>query len=166
MVVGSLTVVAITLGAGGALLVNGIVEHTADRLLGASARAIAETLAVDQGEITLDLPPSALGMLENAQRDNVYYNVRHGAELVTGYPDLPGIPAAKAIIGSSAFRYDTYRGERVRVASEARSLPRIPGVIVVQVAETLQGRHDLARQMLGGLAALEAAFVLVAGLLV
>ena len=166
MVVGSLTVVAILLGAGGAWLVNGIVEHTADRLLGASARAIAETLAVEQGEITLDLPPSALGMLENAQRDNVYYSVRRDAELVTGYPDLPGIPPSKVVIDSSAFRYDTYRGERVRVASEARRLPRIPGVVVVQVAETLQGRRELARQMLGGLAALEAAFVLVAGLLV
>jgi two-component system sensor histidine kinase TctE len=166
MVVGSLTVVAILLGAGGAWLINGIVEHTADRLLGASARAIAETLAVEQGEITLDLPPSALGMLENAQRDNVYYSVRRDADLVTGYPDLPSAPPAKTVIGASSFRYDTYRGERVRVASEARSLPRIPGVIVVQVAETLQGRHDLARQMLGGLAAVEAAFVLVAGLLV
>ena len=166
MVVGSLSVVAILLGAGGAWLVNGIVEHTADRLLGASARAIAETLAVEQGEITLDLPPSALGMLENAQRDNVYYSVRRDAALVTGYPDLPRAPPHKTVIDSSAFRYDTYRGDRVRVASEARRLPRIPGVVVVQVAETLQGRRELARQMLGGLAALEAAFVLVAGLLV
>ena len=62
------------------------------RAAGASARAIAETLAVEQGEITLDLPPSALGMLENAQRDNIYYSVRRDTDLVTGYPDLPAAP--------------------------------------------------------------------------
>ena len=164
--VGSLTVVAIILGIGGAWLINGIVESTADRLLGASARAIAETLAVEDGEITLDLPPFALGMLENTERDNIYYSVRHDGVLITGYPNLAPAPSANLPLEQSSFRYDTFRGSRIRVAAEARRLPRIPGVIVVEVAETLEARHELARRMLTGLAVLEAAFIGVAALLV
>ena len=164
--VGSLTVVAILLGAGGAWLINGIVERTSDRLLGASARAIAETLAVEDGDITLDLPPFALGMLENTERDNIYYSVRHNGELVTGYPDLSPAPVGQSSLEQSAFRYDHFRGARIRIAAETRRLPRIPGTIVVQVAETLEARQDLSRRMLAGLAALEAALVGVAALLV
>ncbi len=164
--VGSLTAVAIILGAGGAWLINGIVEQTNDRLLGASARAIAETLAVEDGEITLDLPPFALGMLENTERDNIYYSVRHGNDLLTGYPDLSPAPPTPANLEESRFRYDRFRGAPIRVAAESRRLPRVPGVIVVEVAETLEARHDLARRMLTGLAALEAALVAFAALLV
>lgn len=166
MLVGSLSVVAVLLGAGGAWLINGIVERTNDRLLGASARAIAETLAVEDGEITLDLPPFALGMLENTERDNIYYSVRRGGALITGYPDLAPAPPDSVQVEQSSFRYDTFRGMRIRVAAEARRLPRIPETVVVEVAETLEARHDLAARMLAGLAALEAAFVLIAALLV
>lgn len=163
---GTLTIVAILLGAGGAWLINGIVEGSADRLLGASARAIAETLAVDDGEITLDLPPFALGMLENNARDNVYYSVRHNGRLITGYPDLPAAGPARVDLEESTFRYADYRGARIRIAAEARRLPRIDGPIVVQVAETLDARRELSQRMLAGLAILEALLVSVAGLLV
>jgi two-component system sensor histidine kinase TctE len=156
--VGTLSAVAVILGVGGAWLVQGIVESTADRLLGASARAIAETLAVEDGEITLDIPPFALGMLENNARDNVYYSVRHAGRLMTGYADLPTVQGPLPLEVSS-FRYADYRGARIRIASEARSLPRIPGLIVVEVAETLDARGDLAQRMWLGLAALELALV-------
>jgi two-component system sensor histidine kinase TctE len=164
--VGSLTAVAILLGAGGSWLINRIVESTADRLLGASARAIAETLAVEDGEITLDLPPFALGMLENNARDNVYYSIRRGGVLITGYPDLPSAAPKDIDLEESSFRYERYRGSKVRIAAEARRLPRIDGVIVVQVAETVEARQELAQRMLVGLAALEAVLVGVAALLV
>lgn len=166
MLVLSLTVVALLLGAGGAWLIHGIVEQTSDSLLAASARAIAETLAVEDGEITLDLPPWSLGMLENTERDNIYYSVRRDSELITGYPDLPAEPIAALSIDHTVFRYDRYRGQRIRVAVVSRRLPRINGVVAVEVAETLQSRNELAGRMLLGLALLEAVFVLSAGLLV
>jgi two-component system, OmpR family, sensor histidine kinase TctE len=162
--VGSLAAVAVALGAGGAWLINRIVEGTSDRLLGASVRAIAETLEVEDGKLTLDLPPFALGMLENNERDNIYYNVFQDGRLVTGYPDLPQSPPMAA--ETSSFRYESYRGSRIRIAAEARSLPRVQGVIVVQVAETLDSRLALARQMMIGLAALEFLLVAIAALLV
>lgn len=166
MLISSLTVVALALGAGGVLFIQGVAEKTADRVLEASARAIAETLAVENGHISLDLPAAALGLLENEERDNVYYSIRRGRESLTGYPDFPVPAAGEMAIDGASFRYTTYRGERVRVATEVRRLPRIEGFVVVQVAETLQQRRALARQMMIGLAALEAALVAIAGLLV
>lgn len=166
MLVLSLTLVALLLGAGGAWLINGIVEQTSDSLLAASARAIAETLAVEDGKITLDLPPWALGMLENTERDNIYYSVRRDMELITGYPDLGAEPSAALRLDHAVFRYDRYRGQMIRVAVVSRRLPRIDGVVAVEVAETLQSRHELADRMLLGLVSLEVVFVVAAGLLV
>ena len=162
----SLTVVSVLLGAGGAWLINGIVQQTSDSLLGASARAIPETLAEEDGEITLDLPPSALGMLENTERDNIYYSVRSGGALITGYENLAPAPSASLSLDHPVFRDDSFRGQKIRVAAVTRKLPRIPNVIVVEVAETLVSRRELAGRMLLGLAALEAVFVMVTALLV
>ncbi len=167
VLISSLTVVALILGIGGVWFSRGVAEQTADRVLKASARAIAETLAVEDGEITLDLPPAALGMLEDDARDNIYYNIRHNRTLVTGYPDFP-FPSSAVVLTpeSTYFRYETYRDVKVRVATEVRHLPRINGLVIVQVAETLTERNALESRMLVALAVLEAIFVGVAGLLV
>lgn len=154
---------ALVLGIGGALFIDRIVESVNDRPLDASVRSIADTLALEDGEVTLDLPPSAFGMLENEERDNVYYSVHVGDELLTGYPDLPRIGDAHVGIDETRFAYATYRDSPIRVAAIVRHVPRVEAPIVVQVAETLDGRKSLSRQMLGGLFALEA---LLIGLLV
>lgn len=156
--------VALVLGAGGALLINRIVERVHDRLLEASTRAVADTVAVDRGRVTLDLPPAAFGMLENDARDNVYYSVTAPQGLVTGYDDLPVTPSPA--LGGTQFRYLDYRDRRVRIASEARRLPRIEGLVVVQVAETLDARHALAAQLLLALGALEISIIALTALLV
>jgi two-component system sensor histidine kinase TctE len=157
---------ALVLGAGGAWAIHSIVEAVNDRLLGASARAVAETLEVQDGAITLDLPPWALGMLENASRDNIYYNVFEGERLLTGYPHLPPPQAGEFDRRNTTFRYGEYRGQRVRIAAEARRLPRIDTLVVVQVAETLEARRALSRTMLIQLVMLEVALIALASLLI
>jgi two-component system sensor histidine kinase TctE len=149
------TVLALLLGVGGALMINKIVEGVNDRLLTASVRAIADTLAVEEGELTLDLPPFSLGMLENDSRDNVYYSVRNGRELVTGYEDLPVVQISPAAGGEPTYSYSTYRGMPIRIAALSRRVPRIDEPVVVQVAETLTARTLLKQRMLAGLAVLE-----------
>ena len=73
------------------------------RVLGGALGAIAETVQVERGEVTLDLPAAAFGMLENAERDNVYYRIAVGGDLLTGYADLPGLVVAWAgIVGVNA----------------------------------------------------------------
>lgn len=154
---------ALVLGVGGALFIDRIVESVNDRPLDASVRSIADTLALENGQVTLDLPPSAFGMLENEERDNVYYSVHVGEELLTGYPDLPRVHAVGEPIDETRFAYSTYRDSPIRVAVIVRHVPRVEAPIVVQVAETLDARKSLSRQMLSGLFALEA---LLIGLLV
>lgn len=150
-----LAALALLLGVGGAVTINEVVEGVNDRLLGASARAIAETLALENDEVTLDLPASALGMLENDARDNVYYSVWANGELLTGYPDLPRIKELPDDDGEMVFQYARYRDYRIRIAAVARKVPRINRPVIVEVAETLEARHALRDRMLVGLAILE-----------
>lgn len=157
---------ALVLGAGGAWAIHSMVEAVNDRLLGASARAVAETLEVQDGAITLDLPPWALGMLENPSRDNIYYNVYEGDRLLTGYPSLPPPGAREFDTDHTVFRYGEYRGQRVRIAAEARRLPRVRDLVVVQVAETLEARRTLSRKMLFQLVVLEVALIALASFLI
>src|SRR5688572_16462045 len=109
--VGPTAGLALLLGLGGAWAIHSIVEAVNDRLLGASARAIAETLAVEDGEITLDLPAWTLGMLENSARDNIYYNVYDGKRLITGYPDFAPPASAQLADQKIVFRYGRYRDQ-------------------------------------------------------
>jgi two-component system sensor histidine kinase TctE len=160
-----LAVLALLLGAGGALMIDKVVEGVNDRLLTASVRVVADTLAVDQGELTLDLPPFSLGMLENDSRDNVYYSVRQGDNLVTGYGDLPVVRLDGRPAGEVAYAYATYREMPIRIAALARRMPRIPDPVVVQVAETLTARSLLKQRMLIGLALLELALLAAIALL-
>lgn len=164
--VGPMVGLALVLGAGGAWAIHSIVEAVNDRLLGASARAVAETLEVQDGAITLDLPPWALGMLENTSRDNIYYNVYEGQRLITGYLHLLPPDASEFNTRQTTFRYGEYRGQRVRIAAEARRLPRIENLVVVQVAETLEARRALSRNMLFQLVILEVALIGLASFLI
>ena len=76
-----LLAIAILLGLAGATLIADVVRRTNDRVLGGALGAIAETVEVERGEVTLDLPAAAFGMLENSERDNVYYRVAVGERL-------------------------------------------------------------------------------------
>ena len=80
--------IMLALGISGAWLVERVVQGVSDRVLSGSLQAISETLSMEEGYLTLDLPPSALGMLENSDRDNVYYSLRYRGKLITGYPEL------------------------------------------------------------------------------
>lgn len=162
--VGPMIAVALIFGAGGTLVIKRIVEQVNDRPLEASVTAIADTLAVYQGQVTLDLPPAAFGLLEDAERDNVYYNITRSGTLITGYSDLPLAPTTT--IDDVTFRYIIYRDQRIRIAETARRLPRIEEPIVVQVGETLEGRHALVRQLLFALGALEISLISLTAILV
>lgn len=152
---------ALALGIGGAIMIQGVVESVNDRLLLASARSIADTLALEDGEVMLDLPQSAFGMLENGERDNVYYSIFVGPNLLTGYADLPRITPASDRAEDVRYSYVNYRGTRIRMVSIARRVPRVELPAVVQVAETLDAREALRAQMLFGLVALEVVIIVV-----
>lgn len=162
----TLSLVAVALGAVGTVLIGRVVEQSSDRLLGASVQEIAETVAPERGSVTFDIPPSAFGMLENEQRDSVFYSVRQGNRLLTGYEDLPAVNLSGAGLGERIFQYATYKGQRVRIAAEMRHLPRMSDPVVVAVAQTVDERYSRAFVMLAALYLLESTFIVIAALLV
>jgi two-component system, OmpR family, sensor histidine kinase TctE len=147
------------LGVAGAWLLHRVVQSASDRVLSGSLQAISETLAMQEGYLTMDLPPSALGMLENADRDNVYYSVSYRGKLVTGYPEL-AVTKTNLPLEEVEFRNSMFRGLPIRVASEARLVPQLDSPVVVQVAETINNRTALLNRMLLALSTSET-FLLV-----
>ncbi len=150
-----MALLAALLGVGGALAIRGSVETVNDRILGAASRAIAESLSVEDGQIALNLSPAIFGMLEDSERDNVYYSVRRSGRAITGYGDLPNLTPNGLRDTEVRFGNANYRGLPLRIVSEGRRLPGIAQPVVVEVAETLATRQRIERRLLIGLALLE-----------
>lgn len=161
-----LAALAIALGIGGSIAIHNLVETVNDRILGAAARGIVESLAVEEQKIQFNLPVSAFAMLENNARDNIFYAIRYNGRVITGYSDLPNIVNRRLSDGDVEFGSAIYRGEPVRIVTEARRLPHVDGLVAVQVAETLTARQRLERQMLLALAGLELSLILLSALAV
>jgi ribosomal 50S subunit-recycling heat shock protein len=130
-----------------------------DRTLLASAKSISEQLDVegydDDARLRARVPYSALEAFEADNQSRIYYKVSNLAgELVSGYTALPRwqgrIPDKPAYAALVDFYDDTYLGEPVRVAALLQPVTGTGGraMAVIQVAETLELRHTLARQML------------------
>ena len=121
-----------------------------DRTLLGSLLAIAERISVVDGKIVVDLPYSALEMLESSVQSRVYYRVSESnGRTTTGYEDLPP-PTATMELGKPLY-YDTdYRSERVRVAAVTRRLydDAVTDPVLIQVAETAELRQGMSRQIL------------------
>jgi two-component system sensor histidine kinase TctE len=111
---------AAALGVGGWLMIHNVVETAHDRLLDGSVLAIAERLTVDEdNEVTVDLPPVALGMLESQAHDSIYYNVTYDRALVTGYQDLPRPDLTRLAAGETAHWDAVYRGNPIQYWSRS-----------------------------------------------
>ncbi|MEG8041657.1 sensor histidine kinase N-terminal domain-containing protein [Sphingomonas sp. LR59] len=164
-VLGPLLAAAILIGVVGATLIADVVRRTNDRVLGGALGAIAETVQVERGEVTLDLPAAAFGMLENTERDNVYYRVAVGTDLLTGYADLPAPDPATLAIDVPRYRFARYRDQQIRIAEVRRALPRIDKPVIVQIAETLDNRGALTRRLMLALLIGECVLVGAAALL-
>lgn len=150
-----LALLALLLGGGGALVIARSVETVNDRILGAASRAIADSLTVEDGQVSLNLSPAIFGMLEDNERDNVYYSVRRGGTTLTGYGDLPDIAAHGLADTEVMFGMARYHDRDIRVVAEGRRVPGIADPLVVEVAETMDQRQRTSRRMMEGLAALE-----------
>lgn len=139
-----------------------------DRLLLASAEAIAEDVEVRNGRIFVDLPYAALQLLESNIQERLFYRVvGPDGKTITGYDDLPlpaGPPAQdeKPQLYASDYQQETVHQVALRkhlYASDETTW------IVVVVGETGEARGQLARQLLvSGLLRQGLLIVLAAGL--
>jgi two-component system sensor histidine kinase TctE len=127
-----------------------------DRLLLASADAIADQVSVQDGAISVDLPYVALQLLESNIQERVFYRVvAPDGKTVTGYDDLP-LPTP-GHHGSDDFTLYAapYQGETIHLVARRKPLFGTPmgGTVVIVVAETAESRRALSREIvLEGLA--------------
>ena len=130
-----------------------------DRTLLATAKSIGEQLqAVGSGDdlrVQATLLYSALEAFEADNRSRIYYRVSgFRGEMVSGFEDLPpwkgGLPGRGIYAALVDFYDDTYRDEPVRMAVLLQPVAGTggQGMATIQVAETLELRQTLARQIL------------------
>jgi two-component system, OmpR family, sensor histidine kinase TctE len=130
-----------------------------DRTLLASAKVIGEQLDVEgydeQSRLRATVPYSALEAFEADNRSRLFYRVSSlGGEMVSGFAELPfwrgKLPQRPPYAALVDFYNDRFHDEEVRVAVLLQPVASVSGrgMAVVQVAETLELRRTLARQIL------------------
>lgn len=130
-----------------------------DRTLLASAKSISEQLDVtgvgDAARLRAIVPYSALEIFEADNQSRMFYRVSdEGGRLVSGFEELPfwrgHIPLRPPYAALVDFYDDRFRGRDVRVAVLLQPVASAEGrtMAVIQVAETLELREGLARQVL------------------
>jgi len=130
-----------------------------DRTLLASAKSIGELLEVASegggARLRAELPYSALEPFEADNRSRIFYKVSGFAgEMVSGFGDLPAwhgkLPAKGPYAALVDFYDEIYHGEPVRMAVLLQPVAGQggQGMATIQVAETLELRQTLARQIL------------------
>jgi two-component system sensor histidine kinase TctE len=132
------------------LTVRAAINAAYDRSLFASALAISERVTLIGTLPTVDIPPLALEVLDTASQERLFYRVAYRTEdgeetFLTGYPDLPRPASAP----DGAVYYDaSYRGDPVRISALATRYPTDPPTsVLVQVAETVNGRGSRTREL-------------------
>jgi two-component system sensor histidine kinase TctE len=141
-----------------------------DRTLLASAKSIGESLEVigdsDAARLGVTVLYSALEAFEADNRSRMFYKVSgFDGEMVSGYEDLPAwrgrLPDKGIYAALVDFYDDSYLGKPVRVAVLLQPVAGTSGrgMATIQVAETLELRQTLARQILLGTLWRQAALV-------
>jgi two-component system, OmpR family, sensor histidine kinase TctE len=140
-----------------------------DRLLLASADAIADDVELRDGNIVVDLPYAALQLLESNIQERVFYRVvAPDGKTVTGYDDLP-LPAPRRDRGEESAIYSAqYGGETIHLVALNKHLygSRFTAPAVIVVAETGEARDALSSQILVEGLERQALLIGAAGLLV
>ena len=148
-----------------------------DRTLLATAKSLGEQLVLvgsgAQAQVQSSLLYSALEAFETDNRSRIFYRVNDfSGAMVTGFEDLPAVrkqlPEQKIYAALVHFYDDQYRGVPVRMAVLLQPVAGTDtqGMATIQVAETLELRETLARQILIDTLWRQAALVIVIALVV
>lgn len=125
------------------LTVLGIARKVAgeaqDNTLTASVTSILETISVQGGALSVDIPYAALSMLGSVSDERVFYRVEGDGEFLTGYADLP--EATSFGPDGRGFLTARYKDDDVRVVTASRqlSVEGRPVDIRVSLAQTRAG---------------------------
>ncbi|GAA6132150.1 sensor histidine kinase [Halopseudomonas sabulinigri] len=126
-----------------------------DRSLLSSARAIAERLYDEDGELSVEVPYIALDNFAYDITGRLYYQVLDlQGRSVSGYEDLPPADASIALTEDypalARFYNAEYRNTGVRLVSLLQPISGASnqGMAEIRVAETLEARERMARNLL------------------
>ena len=123
-----------------------------EQLLLGAARVIGEQAKVEDGVLQVLVPPAALEMFASPSRDRVFYRATAADDsLLAGYYDLP-LPAEKLAPEQATYFDAVLRDRRIRVVAFAQPVFTEPyrGTVTIEVAQTLDGRDALARDIWAG----------------
>jgi two-component system, OmpR family, sensor histidine kinase TctE len=126
-----------------------------DRTLFEVARTLASNVRVVEGRLVLDMPASARSILLNDPDDKIFYKItREDGRLIAGEAWIPS-PIASAESGDKYLADAELRDEKFRIAT-LRVTPDFGpewedggSGLMVHVAETVNKRQALTRQILG-----------------
>ncbi len=135
------------------LVAEGIARVPFDRGLGHNVKALAALVQIDHERVKFALPQPAREILHADETDQVYYQVLGSqGEYLSGEHDLPlPLDDEKLVTNELRMRDDVLNGMPIRVAyiwvrvEAPNARPAL-----VQVAETLEKRSVLAREIIQG----------------
>ena len=138
-----------------------------ERMLLGAARVIGEQIRVEEDVIEVVIPPAALELFVSPARDRVFYRVSAGdGALLSGYYDL-ALPPRLPLAEEAAF-FDTVQRERaVHAVAFMQPLLSAPdrGPVLIEVAQTLEGRDALAWEVWSVDVSRQLALLLLVGVL-
>ncbi len=143
-----------------------------DRTLLATAKSIGELLQLagdgKGAQLRADVPYSALEAFEADNRSRMYFRILgFSGETVSGFEDMPpprrDLPEQGVYAALVHFYDDRFRGDDVRMAVLLQPVAGVAnqGIATVQVAETMELRDTLARQLLLDTLSRQAALLLL-----
>jgi two-component system sensor histidine kinase TctE len=140
------------------LVAKSIANQPFDHALEDSVTVLAQQVRSVDGKIIKSLSGPARDILRADDIDNVYFQIQGPrGEHIDGDRDMPTPPLDeddKARAGSVRFRNDSMHGTPVRIAYSYVRLERNPSdepqLALVQVAETLEKRAQLANEIIKG----------------
>jgi two-component system, OmpR family, sensor histidine kinase TctE len=138
-----------------------------ERMLLGAARVIGEQVHLEEGVIQVVIPPAALELFASPSRDRVFYRASgENGLLLSGYYDLavpPRLPRAE-----EAVYFDAVQRDRpVHIVGFAQPVFAAPdrGPVLIEVAQTLEGRDRLAREIWGMAISRQLALLVLVGVL-
>lgn len=142
-----------------------VARQSQDNVLAASALSILDSARFPVGGIAVDLPYSALSMLDSVTDERVFYAIRLQEEFVSGYPGLPEAQGAPE--DGAAYLSADFLGEEVRIATVRRPVSTDIGqsFLHVSVAQTLSGQKQVLARISRTSMAIGTGFFLLSALL-
>jgi two-component system sensor histidine kinase TctE len=145
-----------------------IANQPYDQALADNVSAIARLMNIEGGRVTVNMPASARTLLRADDTDALYYQViGPTSRLIQGDREIPWptLPA-KIEAGKVLFRDERIEADNVRVAYTFIPVKSGLPPVIVQVAETLKKREELASRIISGVLLPQFAIIPLAVILV